>query len=193
MNECRLGVSNISSSLLTGFFLDPGRVSPFRQPVCTMIDGQSLSLVRDPSSYCKLLSDIVWSHFETVEIGHLSWYKFSPQNKQTPASLKTYERFKYKPDIFFQLISQSDRHVFYFFLRHLSPWHRTNTRHALSLNRPPMTLLFLYKNKSMIILSSYSFPYILAVPFRSIHLHFFQTSPNFFPVLAVANTGSRIK
>ena len=30
----------------------------------------------------------------------------------------------------------------------------------------------------------------LFLPFRSIQLHFFQTSPDFFPVLAVANTGS---
>ena len=29
----------------------------------------------------------------------------------------------------------------------------------------------------------------LFLPFRSIHLHFFQTSPDFFPVLVVANTG----
>ena len=36
-----------------------------------------LSLVRSPSSYCKLLSVIVWSISEIVETGHLSWYKFS--------------------------------------------------------------------------------------------------------------------
>ena len=30
----------------------------------------------------------------------------------------------------------------------------------------------------------------LFLPFRSIHLHFFQTSPNFFSVSAVAITGS---
>ena len=33
----------------------------------------------------------------------------------------------------------------------------------------------------------------LFLPLRSIHLHFFsKTSPDFFPVLAVANTGSRV-
>ena len=30
----------------------------------------------------------------------------------------------------------------------------------------------------------------LFLPFRSIHLHFSKTFPDFFPVLAVANTGS---
>ena len=51
----------------------------------------------------------------------MSRYKFTPQNKQTYAILKTCEWFRYEHDSF-QLISVSDRHVFYFVLRHLSPF-----------------------------------------------------------------------
>ena len=36
------------------------------------------------------------------------------------------------------------------------------------------------------------FPPRLFLPFRSIHLHFFPNPPDFFPVLAVVNTGSRV-
>ena len=46
---------------------------------------QSACLVSRPSSYCKLLSGTVWSPLETVQMGLLSWYRFSPQIKQTSA------------------------------------------------------------------------------------------------------------
>ena len=74
-------------------------------------------------------------------MGHLSWYRFSPQNKQTSAIFYNYEQIEYKHGNF-QLISLSDRQVFYFILRHLSPWHRTETRHAPSLDHHSRALSF---------------------------------------------------
>ena len=47
-------------------------------------------------------------------------WPFLPQNKQTSAIKENYEQIKHKHGNF-QLIDLSDRHVFYFILRHLSP------------------------------------------------------------------------
>ena len=83
-----------------------------------MIDGQSWSLLQT------FVKPFVLIQIVTTE--HANFCNFEKKKK------KKNEWFKYKHGGF-QLRSLSDRHVFYSILRHLSPWYRTNTRHALSL------------------------------------------------------------